>query len=89
MEFIDSSHINGFCSSESFRFHLILRFLRFARRSPRDRSVGLFASQVHRPLLSRPRENPVRCEGLKIMDLYHRHACFPKSEPINGADDLT
>ncbi|KYM95579.1 hypothetical protein ALC62_13694, partial [Cyphomyrmex costatus] len=22
-------------------------------------------------------------------DLYHGHACFPKSEPINSADDLT
>lgn len=93
MEFIDSSHINGFCSSGGFRFHLILRFLRFARRSPRERSVGrsigLFASRIRRPLLlpaPRPRENPVRREGLKTTDLYHGHACFPKSEPINGAD---
>lgn len=91
MEFIDSSHINGFCSSGGFRFHLVLRFLRFARRSPRDRSVGqsfCFAGSSCPLLLPapRPRENPVRHEGLKTMDLYRGHACFPKSEPINGAD---
>lgn len=28
----------------------------------------------------------MRREGLKTTGLYHGHACFPKSEPINGAD---
>lgn len=92
-EFIDSSHIDGFCSSGlPFPSHPSLRSFCSSLSS---RSLGLFASRVRRsppppPPTSRPSsEHPVRYEGSKTSSAYHGHACFPKSGPIGRADDST
>lgn len=81
VEFIDSSHIDGFCSSGlPLSSHPSLRSFCSSLSS---RSLGLFASRVRRSLFTFSSSSSssssfvlVRYEGLKTS--YHGHACFPK-----------
>lgn len=92
VEFIDSSHIDGFCSSGlPLSSHPSLRSFCSSLSS---RSLGLFASRVRRSLFTFSSSSSssssfvlVRYEGLKTS--YHGHACFPKRGPIGGAGDST
>lgn len=92
VEFIDSSHIDGFCSSGlPLSSHPSLRSFCSSLSS---RSFGLFASRVRRSLFTFSSSSSssssfvlVRYEGLKTS--YHGHACFPKRGPIGGAGDST
>lgn len=85
-------HISTVFAPPGFRFHFIPPFLRFARCSPRDRSIGFFLFRsfvVHFFFLFFSSSGESR-EIRRIKN----HECisqtgFPKSEPINGADDLT
>lgn len=96
MEFIDSSHIDGFCSSGLLlSFHSSLPpFLPSFCSLFSSRSVDRFfcfaasSSTSSSSCSSHPREKSREIRRIK------NHECisqtgFPKSEPINGVDDLT